>query len=59
MPVYLIGGLLDGYRDQSAIGGYVRYTDAVKAADAATLSRAVQALQEPLAQIAEKAATAS
>ncbi|WP_127902921.1 iron uptake system protein EfeO [Solirhodobacter olei] len=50
--------LLEGYRDPTAIGGYIRYTAAVKAADAVKLSKAIQALQEPLSRIAEKVATA-
>ena len=50
--------MLDGYRDATVPGGYKLYTDALKASDAATLSKAVQALQEPLSQIAEKVATA-
>jgi iron uptake system component EfeO len=51
--------LLDGYRDPSAPGGYKSYTPELKASDGAKLSKAVQALQEPLSQIAEKVATAS
>ncbi len=50
--------LLDTYRDPSIPGGYRRYTAQLKAADAVKLSRAIQALQEPLSQIAEKVATA-
>jgi iron uptake system component EfeO len=53
-----VGGLLDGYRDASALGGYAAYTDAVRASDANRLSQAVQALQDPLSRIAEKVATA-
>jgi iron uptake system component EfeO len=50
--------LLDKYKDPTAPGGYVTYTAALKASDAATLSQAVQALQDPLSKIAEKVATA-
>ncbi|MCU1415742.1 MAG: peptidase family protein [Microbacteriaceae bacterium] len=50
--------LLDKYKDPTAPGGYVTYTAALKATDAATLSQAVQALQDPLSKIAEKVATA-
>jgi iron uptake system component EfeO len=50
--------LLDVYRDKGEPGGFKRYTDAIKAADAAKLSKAIQALQEPLSTIAEKVATA-
>lgn len=53
-----VNALLDGYRDPHEAGGFRRYTAAVKAADAAKLSRAIQALQEPLSKIAEKVATA-
>src|SRR5699024_3988255 len=53
-----VGELLDTYRDPSEPGGFVRYTDALKASDAAKLSRAIQALQEPMSRIAEKVATA-
>jgi iron uptake system component EfeO len=53
-----VNTLLDKYKDPSALGGYVAYTAAVKAADAPTLSAAVEALHENLAKIAEKVATA-
>jgi iron uptake system component EfeO len=53
-----VNTLLDKYKDPTAIGGYIRYTPEVKAQDAATLSTAVEALHEDLAQIAEKVATA-
>ncbi|HEY5319283.1 MAG TPA: iron uptake system protein EfeO [Galbitalea sp.] len=53
-----VNALLDGYKDPSALGGYVRYTAAIKAADAPKLSTAVEALHENLARIAEKVATA-
>jgi iron uptake system component EfeO len=54
-----VGKLLDTYRDGSVPGGYKLYTAALKASDAAKLSKAIQALQEPLSHIAEKVATAS
>lgn len=50
--------LLDKYKDPSSLGGYIRYTAKVKAADAPSLSKAVEALHEDLARIAEKVATA-
>ncbi|MFT4212321.1 MAG: EfeM/EfeO family lipoprotein [Microbacterium sp.] len=53
-----VNALLDTYRDSSALGGYELWTDELKATDAAALSKAVQALQEPLSSIAEKVATA-
>jgi len=49
--------LLDQYRDSKSLGGYLPYTPELKAQHAATLSRAIQALQEPLSHIAEKVAT--
>jgi iron uptake system component EfeO len=53
-----VNALLDTYKDPSSLGGYVRYTAALKATDAAKLSTAVEALHEDLAKIAEKVATA-
>jgi iron uptake system component EfeO len=53
-----VNALLDKYKDPTSLGGYIRYTAAVKAADASTLSTAVEALHEDLAKIAEKVATA-
>jgi iron uptake system component EfeO len=53
-----VKALLDSYRDPSQLGGYRLYTDELKASAAAPLSQAVQALQEPLSQLAEKVATA-
>lgn len=52
-----VDAMLDGYRDPKEPGGFKRYTAAIKAADAARLSRGIQALQEPLSKIAEKVAT--
>lgn len=53
-----VEALLDALRSTSALGGYVTYTAQVKAAEADKISQAVQALQDPLSQIAEKVATA-
>ena len=53
-----VEALLDTLRSKSAVGGYVTYTAAVKAAEADKISQAVQALQDPLSQLAEKVATA-
>ncbi len=51
--------VLAAYRDANALGGYVTYDEATKKAAANTISQAVQALQDPLSQIAQKVATAS
>ncbi|HEX3982712.1 MAG TPA: iron uptake system protein EfeO [Acidisoma sp.] len=53
-----VNAMLDIYRDKSVPGGYVLYTAQLKASDAAKLSKAIQALQEPLSKIGEKVATA-
>lgn len=53
-----VEAILETYRDPAALGGYKAYTEALRGSDAAGLSRAIQALQEPLARIAEKVATA-
>ncbi len=53
-----VKALLDTYRDPNQPGGYRLYTAELKASDGAKLSRAIQALQEPLSRIAEKVATA-
>lgn len=53
-----VKALLTKYEDPKAPGGYVTYTAKLRDSDAPTLSRAIQALQEPLAKIAEKVATA-
>lgn len=50
--------MLEAYRDPHELGGYKRYTAELKASDASKLSKAIQALQEPLSRIAEKVATA-
>jgi iron uptake system component EfeO len=48
---------LDKYRDPADLGGFVRWTAELRATDAAALSKVVQALQDPLSQIAQKVAT--
>ena len=53
-----VNRLLNSYRSDSVPGGFVLYTAAVKKRDGAKLSRAVQALQQPLSTIAQKVATA-
>ncbi|UFS59900.1 iron uptake system protein EfeO [Subtercola endophyticus] len=53
-----VDALLATYKDANSIGGYVLYTDALKASDATKLTQAIQALQAPLSQISEKVATA-
>ena len=53
-----VNALLDTYRDHSIPGGYKVYTAELRASEAAKLSKAIQALQEPLSRIAEKVATA-
>jgi iron uptake system component EfeO len=54
-----VNALLETNRDQNQPGGYMLYTDELKASDATALSQAVQALLEPLSRIAEKVATAA
>lgn len=54
-----VNALLETYRDPNEPGGYQLYTEELKATEATKLSQAVQALQEPLSQIAEKVATAA
>lgn len=49
---------LDQYRDPDVPGGFVVYTAEVQKANAAKLSRSIQTLQEPLARLATKVATA-
>ena len=49
---------LNTYRDTAAIGGYKLYTAQLKKTDANKLSQTVQALQDSLANLAEKVATA-
>jgi iron uptake system component EfeO len=49
---------LEGYKDPNELGGYELWTAALRKKDAAKLSQDIQALQQPLSQIAEKVATA-
>jgi iron uptake system component EfeO len=49
---------LQKYRDPAQAGGYAPWAPALRATDAAALSKTVQALQDPLSQIAQKVATA-
>lgn len=53
-----VNALLKTYQDDSVPGGYILYTAEVRDAEGPVLSKAVQLLQEPLARIAEKVATA-
>jgi iron uptake system component EfeO len=53
-----VNTLLDKYKDPTALGGYVSYTDTLRASAGPTLSAAVEALHEKLATIAAKVATA-
>lgn len=53
-----VNAMLDTYRDPDMPGGFVLYTAELKASDGAKLSKAIQSLEEPMSQIAEKVATA-
>ncbi len=53
-----VNALLDTYRDPRAVGGYRTYTAQLRKTDANKLSQTVQALQDSLADLAEKVATA-
>ena len=46
------------FRDATALGGYKPWVDTTKSTNAKTISQAVQALQDPLANLAQKVATA-
>ena len=50
--------LLDTYRDAHDLGGYQRWTPALRAQAANRLSQSVQALQDSLSKLAEKVVTA-
>jgi iron uptake system component EfeO len=50
--------MLDTYRDPHALGGYDRWTPALRAKAANKLSQSVQALQDSLSKLAEKVVTA-
>lgn len=49
---------LEPYRDGKSLGGFKSWTPELRKTDAAKLSKKVQALQDPLSQIAQKVATA-
>lgn len=49
---------LNPYRDGASLGGFKPWTAQLRKTDAASLSKKVQALQDPLSQIAQKVATA-
>jgi iron uptake system component EfeO len=53
-----VNQLLNRYRSDSVPGGFILYTAKIRKRDGAKLSRAVQALQQPLSTIAQKVATA-
>ena len=53
-----VNAALEKYKDPAQAGGYQLWTPALRAKDAASLSKTVQALQDPLSQIAQKVATA-
>ena len=54
----IVNAMLDTYRDPKVPGGYRLYTAELRTSDAAKMSKAIQALQEPLSQIAAKVAVA-
>lgn len=54
-----VSDMLDTYRDDSQIGGYVPYTDELKASDSQKLSDSILELHDDLASLAEKVATAT
>jgi Predicted periplasmic lipoprotein involved in iron transport len=49
---------LTPYRDGNALGGFKAWTPQLRKTNAASLSKKVQALQDPLSRIAQKVATA-
>lgn len=51
-----VHNLLNDYRDSSIPGGFKYYTEELKNSDGKKLSRAIQALHEPMSKIAEKVA---
>jgi iron uptake system component EfeO len=50
-------GVLDGYRDPSALGGYRTYTPALQASDAPKLTAVIQPLHQSLSTVAQKVVT--
>jgi iron uptake system component EfeO len=53
-----VNAALVTYHDPAEAGGFTLWTPQLRAADAASLSKTVQALQDPLALIGQKVATA-
>ena len=53
-----VSDMLDGYRSDSDLGGYVAYTPALQKSDSQKLSEGIMALHDDLATLAEKVATA-
>lgn len=53
-----VSDLLDSYRDENALGGYLPYTDALRTSDSAKLSAPILKLHDDVASLAEKVATA-
>ena len=51
-------GVLDGYRDPSALGGYRTYTPALQASDATKLTAVIQPLHQSLSTVAQKVVSA-
>lgn len=52
-------GVLDGYRDPSALGGYRTYTPALQASDAPKLTAVIQPLHQSLSTVAQKVVSAN
>jgi iron uptake system component EfeO len=52
-------GVLDGYRDPSALGGYRTYTPALRASDAPKLTAVIQPLHQSLSTVAQKVVSAN
>ncbi len=52
-------GVLDGYRDPSALGGYRTYTPALRASDAPKLTAVIQPLHQSLSSVAQKVVSAN
>jgi iron uptake system component EfeO len=53
-----VSDMLDTYRSDSELGGYVKYTAELQKTDANKLSEGISALHDDLAKLAEKVATA-
>ena len=52
-------GVLNGYRDPAALGGYRTYTPALRASDAPKLTAVIQPLHQSLSTVAEKVVSAN